>query len=288
MKITEAARDYVQKRNLSRTVIHCADRFAAVIGNIRISRVTQHHIEKFKDAGKVRGWTAWTIKGTCKDIRTLARHYCGRTFELRVPVPKPKPDPTSIEVINAIWPHMAPWSRQWLVLAYWCSLRLDDSIRLQLSISDSSVIEWEASKTGKLHQVPVPGWLRSHLTAAQLPYRRAADHAQVIVRAELARVSNLADVPIVFPRNIRQRGLTEWQLSGPDAGAIIHGSGLGILDHYVPGVVILEKAMHRVRLPSCFGATPATAEDSLLNNFRRCDPAAQTLIVGTTERLAAG
>jgi hypothetical protein len=41
--------------------------------------------------------------------------------------------------------------------------------------------------------------------------------------------------------------------------------------------------------PSCFGASNESgSEESLLLNFRRLDPAAQGLISGTAERLAAG
>jgi len=42
-------------------------------------------------------------------------------------------------------------------------------------------------------------------------------------------------------------------------------------------------------VPACFGASQShDTESSLLSHFRRLDPAAQGLIAGTTERLAAG
>jgi hypothetical protein len=73
------------------------------------------------------------------------------------------------------------------------------------------------------------------------------------------------------------------------AGAIVHGAGLGVMSHYLDHLAVLQSAAPRVRLPSCFGASSESgSEESLLLNFRRLDPAAQGLIAGTAERLAAG
>jgi hypothetical protein len=58
--------------------------------------------------------------------------------------------------------------------------------------------------------------------------------------------------------------------------------------HYLDPLSILESASPRVRLPSCFGASSPTGEESLLSNFRRLDPAGQGLVTMTLERLAAG
>ena len=73
------------------------------------------------------------------------------------------------------------------------------------------------------------------------------------------------------------------------AGAILHGSGLsGVMRHYIDPLSVLESAAPRVRLPDCFGATAGDVESTLVANFRRLDTAAQGLIAGTAERLAAG
>ncbi len=108
------------------------------------------------------------------------------------------------------------------------------------------------------------------------------------MRGELDRVCDKADVPRILPKNLRQRAITEWTKTG-EAGAIIHGCGFignhAVMRHYVDKLAILESAAPRVRLPSCFGATPPTAESTLLDNFRRLDPAAQMLIAGTAERM---
>jgi hypothetical protein len=91
------------------------------------------------------------------------------------------------------------------------------------------------------------------------------------------------------PKQIRQTSVTEWTRANATAGAIVHGSGLGVMAHYLDPLSVLESAAPRVRLPSCFGACTETAsEDTLLSHFRRLDPAAQGLIAGTAERLAAG
>lgn len=72
-----------------------------------------------------------------------------------------------------------------------------------------------------------------------------------------------------------------------DAGALLHGHGLGTRDHYVSALEILTAAMDRVRVPAAFGAA-SSPEESFLHSFRRLDPSAQSLITGTAERMAAG
>lgn len=72
-----------------------------------------------------------------------------------------------------------------------------------------------------------------------------------------------------------------------DAGALLHGHGLGPRDHYVPALEILTSAMDRVRVPQSFGAS-SSPEESFLHSFRRLDPSAQNLIGSMAERLAAG
>jgi len=69
----------------------------------------------------------------------------------------------------------------------------------------------------------------------------------------------------------------------------VHGSGLGVMSHYLDPLSVLESAAPRVRLPSCFGAQASTTtEDALIASFRRLDPSAQGLVSMTAERLAAG
>jgi hypothetical protein len=121
----------------------------------------------------------------------------------------------------------------------------------------------------------------------RLPYRKSNDHAQTIVRGELDRVCQIAKIPRILPSQIRDRGITEWSKVSSDAGALLHGHGLGTRDHYVPALEILTAAMDRVRVPAAFGAA-SSPEESFLTSYRRLDPAAQNLIGSMAERLAAG
>ena len=266
-------------------------RFVGLMGDIEIGEVTQGLVDQFKAKAKEKDWKAWTIKGTVKDIRTLTRHFCGTTFPLGVRVPSPNPDPTPLEVVDAIWKPAPLWLRQWIVLDYWTCMRLDDSLRLIMRVQAGelaraeNMIQWTAEKTGKEHSVPVPDWLRQWLNPVAVPFHQVNDHAQDVVRAALAKCSESAGVSQVYPRNLRQRALTEWKRSSPDAGSIIHGSGLGVLDHYVPAIEVLSAAMHRVRLPSCFGVTVDDSE-VMLSAWRRLDPAAQKLVGEMTVRMA--
>jgi hypothetical protein len=171
---------------------------------------------------------------------------------------------------------------------YWSCARLEDCINLQLAADpDCRSIAWAAEKTGHKHRIPVPPWLRKWLEPVRLPYRKSNDHAQTIVRGELDRVCQIAKIPRILPSQIRDRGITEWSKVSSDAGALLHGHGLGTRDHYVPALEILTAAMDRVRVPAAFGAA-SSPEESFLTSYRRLDPAAQNLIGSMAERLAAG
>lgn len=291
MLISEAAETYVRERNLARTPVYSAGRFAAVVGDLPVEQICQNHIDRFKVDAESKGWSAWTIRGTIKDIRTLTRHFCGFSPTVQVVVPTPDPDPTPIQDIDSIWKHLDPWARQWLVISYWCSMRLDDSLKVQLDIHSGKhqgalFLLWTAGKTGRKHRVPVPKWMLSFLSPVDLPYSKVNDWTQETVRESLKRASQCCGIDQVYPRNIRQRGLTEWKRASPDAGSIIHGSGLGILDHYIPPIEILQAAMHQVRLPACFGAVGEKShEDDLLTSFRRLDPQGKDLVVMTAKRI---
>lgn len=117
--------------------------------------------------------------------------------------------------------------------------------------------------------------------------KRGNEHAQCVVRATLAGCCTAAKVDQVYPKNLRQRALTEWKRASPDAGSIIHGSGLGVLDHYVPAIEILSAAMFRVRLPQCFGVVVTDSEE-LMSAWQRLDPASQKLVKDMAARMATG
>jgi predicted transcriptional regulator len=288
MNIVEHARDYCTKKQIAKTPIYAVQRVAAVIGNIEANQVTRIHVEQYIEHARKSGVAEWTIKGAIKDLRTIVIDAGGPSLINPVRKPKPDPKPCDIADLDLVWTWLAPWSCQLVVLTYWCGIRLEDAIRLQLTVDPKwRSITWEANKTGHRHRIPAPKWIFQWLKPVRLPYRASNDHAQVIVRGELERVCQIAGIPRILPSQIRDRGITEWSKVSSDAGALLHGHGLGTRDHYVPALEILTAAMDRVRVPQSFGAA-VSSEDSLLNSFRRLDPSAQGLISMTAERLAAG
>lgn len=288
MHIVAHAREYCARKQIAKTPIYACQRVADVIGDIEASQVTQQHVEQYIQRARRDKVPEWTIKGAVKDLRTIVIDAGGPV--LLNPVRKPKPDPKPCEIadIDLIWQWLAPWSCQLIVLTYWCGIRLEDAIRLQLKVDAAwRSITWEANKTGHRHRIPAPKWFTKWLEPVRLPYQKSNDHSQVIVRGELDRVCTIAKIPRILPSQIRDRGITEWSKVSSDAGALLHGHGLGTRDHYVPALEILTSAMDRVRVPVAFGAAQSS-EDSLLSAYRRLDPSAQGLVSMTAERLAAG
>ncbi len=288
MHIVDHAAEYCRRKSIAKTPLSNVRRFAKVIGNIEAATVTQQHVEQFVSAARAEKIPESSIRGIVKDVRTIVLDAGGP--ELRNIVKKPKPDPKPCEIadLDHIWQWLSPWSCQLVVLAYWTCARLEDAIEIQLAAdAGCRSISWEANKTGHRHRIPVPQWLRKWLQPVRLPYRKSNDHAQVIVRGELDRVCEVAKVPRILPSQIRDRGITEWSKVSSDAGALLHGHGLGTRDHYVPALEILTAAMDRVRVPAAFGAA-SSPEESFLTSYRRLDPSAQSLIGNMAERLAAG
>lgn len=288
MHIVDHAAEYCRRKSIAKTPLSNVRRFAKVIGNIEAATVTQQHVEQFVSAARAEKIPESSIRGIVKDVRTIVLDAGGP--ELRNTVKKPKPDPKPCEIadLDHLWQWLAPWSCQLVVLKYWTCARLEDAIRLQLKADpEARSISWEANKTGHRHRIPVPPWLRKWLEPVRLPYKSSNDHAQVIVRGELDRVCEIAKVPRILPSQIRDRGITEWSKVSSDAGALLHGHGLGTRDHYVPALEVLTSAMDRVRVPAAFGAA-SSPEESFLTSYRRLDPSAQNLIGNMAERLAAG
>jgi len=288
MSLVQTAREYCARRRIKPVPVYSAQRFAAVVGDLEPSQITQETLEQY--ASKATDSVS-TIRGTIKDVLTLCKAAGVSGLYQFVRKPQPIPKPTPIESIEKAWPFLAPWSCQLVVILYWTGLRLDDAIELQIRGIDleADAIRWQASKTGKNHCWPLMRWMRLWLApVAKLPYCASNDHAQVIVRGELQRVSELGGVARIMPQQIRQRSVQEWTRANATAGAIVHGMGLGVMSHYLCPLMVLESAGPRVRLPVCFGGQQSqNTEEALISSFRRLDPAAQGLIAGTAERLAA-
>jgi hypothetical protein len=288
MHIVEHAAEYCARKHIAKTPLSNCRRFAKVVGDLESTAITQQHVEQFVSAARTEKIPESSIRGIVKDVRTIVIDAGG--IELKQIVKKPTPDPKPCEIadIDAIWTWLAPWSCQLVVMKYWTGSRLEDCLKLQLKADPQArTISWKAEKTKRLHRIPVPKWLTKWLEPVRLPYAKSNDHAQAIVRGELERVCQIAKIPRILPSQIRDRGITEWSKVSSDAGALLHGHGLGTRDHYVPALEILTAAMDRVRVPAAFGAAQSS-EDSLLSAYRRLDPSAQGLVSMTAERLAAG
>lgn len=288
MLIVEAATVYCASKHIAKTPVYNCKRFAEHMGNMETETITQEHIDQFVSIARKAKMPESTIRGTVKDVRTIVMGAGGVTIVNHVRKPKPDPKPCEISDIDAIWNWLAPWCCQLVVMKYWTGARLEDAIKLQLKV-DPNVrsICWEASKTKHKHRIPVPKWLNKWLHPVKLPYTKSNDYAQDKIRDALDVACLTAKVPRILPSQIRDRGITEWSKVSSDAGALLHGHGLGTRDHYVPAMEILTSAMDRVRVPAAFGAS-SSPEESFLNSYRRLDPHAQGLLGNMAERLAVG
>ena len=291
----EEAQRYLASRNISRREpLYSANRFARAVDDLPADEVTFQHLNAMRQKliGKLSNRT---IESTVADLLTVIAWVTGKAPAKGEPlkVEAPDPRPVNIDEINATWAHCPDHVKAFIAFGYWSALRQSDCMRWLNYAKNSDndpVILIVAQKTEKRHRIPYPSWLRSIVNAQRFPYR-VTDFGRKSIRRDIANACKEANVPIWTPKHLRQRGVTAWFDASPSAGAIIHGSGMprGVIRHYIDNTSLLESAMTRVRLPSCFGANGgAMLEDSLLSAFRRLDPSAQGLVSMTAERLAAG
>lgn len=143
--------------------------------------------------------------------------------------------------------------RALLFLGYWTGLRIGDLRRLTWASVFTDRIEWKASKTDVAHVFPVTADVQRHLDMV-----RGLDSVYVVpiargslrfIRKELSRLCRLAGVESFGPQKMRRASVTEWGCTTNDAGALIHGCGLGIRRHYVNPLKVLSRASERFELP---------------------------------------
>lgn len=291
MKITELAQQYVAQHGLAKTPIYSANRFAKYCGDKEPAEITEILLQDFRKAAESDTISAWTIRGTLKDLRTLLRSVGHDVRVEKVRLPQPDPRPVPLDDLEIIWKFCPAWLQQFLAVSYWTAARLDDVIRMQKSLTCvPTVLQHVASKTKFRHRYPVPVWLRQWLEPVKLPYHNNFDWSGAVVRASLSEICRFCDVTVMLPNHVRDRSLNEWMRASPSAVGVLHGSHLGTLRHYVDPLLILESAAPRVRVPQCMlgNCKQVDTEGTLIDNFRKLDPQAQGLIASTTERLAAG
>jgi hypothetical protein len=285
MLVTDFARAYVEERGIEKTPVYSANRFARMMGDRSIDEVDEAALAQWKKLSEAANLKIWTIKGGLKDLRTLIRARGSDVKIAKIKPPEPNPQPVDLEILDKLWPHLADWSRQWLVIAYWTALRFADTVRMQ-RVVDGKKLEWRANKTGHRHRWPVMEWLPPHLAPVKLPYTANEDHSEVIVRAELDRVCAKADVPRVLPSMIRDTSLRAWMQADARVGEIVHGCRLGVIGHYVDPLDIISPVAPRVRVPDCFGACKEKQpEEALVASFRLLDPQAKDLVLMTAQRM---
>jgi hypothetical protein len=290
--ITEA-KLYLSEKNIKRREpLYSANRAAKILGDIPIESLQIAHLEALRRTWHDGPLSPRTIESTISDLMTLYRHHTGNPLASgqRLQVPQPCPSGVSHNIINAIWPACSPWVRSWIALTLWSGLRLSDALKVLLRYRLQSWPETlvvVASKTGKTHSIPVPHWLKQIVTEGPYRFRAVSDFSRRALRQELRSAGETVGVPNLTPKHFRQEGITQWTIANASAGAVVHGSGLKILGHYVVQSALLEKVSSAVTMPACFGACTASPE-KLMETFRRLDPQAQELISKTAERMAAG
>lgn len=286
--LVQFAAKYCEQNDLRKTPVHGSSRFVRLTGQGDVDAISTDTLCHFRQSAKAAGLSPWTIEKTITDVMTLVHKATGKHLQpgRRLRRPRPQPAPAPIEAIEAIWIHAQQWLRQWLVLAYWTGLRLADSITLIESLTDKprDILQHRAHKTGHLHCWPVPQWLRPWTTSQDHQFPRCRVNAGKDVRTALWVACELAGVATLHPKQLRQRAVTEWGKANGMAGAILHGSGLRVLGHYVDPLSVLESAAPQVRLPACFGASSDTA-DRMSEVYRRLDQQGQELVLHTAERM---
>lgn len=290
MKISEYAEYYCTIQGVARTVVFNANRFAKLIRDCELSELCRDDLDRFVAVAGALGLTKSSIGGTIRVLRTLTRH-AGIEIEFPSVGTSKKPlNPPTIETIDAVWPYLEPWAKQHVVVSWYTAARLADVISMQIAGFDptANALRWTASKTKIEHIAPLPDWVRQWLPTVALPFKVSNDWSQVIVRDELAKSCNLAGLAPILPREIRQAGYEAWAAVDGLACKVLHdGKVEGVMTHYISPMSILQNACPRLRPPSLMrGELQATAEQQLLDSFRRMDSEGQTIITSIADKIA--
>lgn len=281
-----------ERRKKSRNPVYTADRFVRLVGDKPIETITTADLEAFRSACSDLNYSPHGIESGIGDLVSMNFAATGKRLDRgqRLKIPRPQPNPATIDQISAVYTEAPAWLRQHLAVAYWTCLRVFDSLTFLRSNPDptSEVIRWTASKTGHNQSWPIPSWLRRHLAMQVVrPVGCPRNHGKRVLRREIRAAAQRANVESFTPQQLRQRGLTEWSRANAMAASIVHGSGLGILNHYVDPIAVLESAGPSVRLPAAF-ASDAEREElaSLPAIVSRLDSEARRIVMETAQRFA--
>ena len=252
-----------------------------------VEGVTVERLNAWRLAAAAAGLSARTIEDTISDVLTLCRRVGrvvdrGRSLRQARSV---RPVPTLDAIAKGYeaastdqWPAAgnahearlaavdgATWWRAWLAVAMWTGLRLGDMLRLEWSSVGDERIATTAGKTQTRHVYPMCEQVSRHLEPLRavgldlvFPFPKWSAPR---VRRELARLD-----PTLGPQALRRCSITQWTLADPEAGRIVHGSGLTVVHrHYLDGERVLAKAGPAFEWPECFGVTTTTRRRLELN-----------------------
>lgn len=251
---------------------HNLNRWIKLGGCDAAEQVTTDVIETWRSVARQCELSATTIEDTISDVLTWIRR-------IRLPAPdrgrslrrkrQPKHVPTLDQFDSAYlacvdhrWPcrgisqvqglrrvSSRDFWRAWLVVGYWTGLRLGDMLSLEWDDISADRLSVTAEKTGHEHAFPMHSILKAHIEPLTRSGERrvfpVATWAQPRVRRELGRLANGYG-----PQPQRRLAITAWTAADPEAGRIIHGTGLDVVNrHYLDALAILERHAPAVRWP---------------------------------------
>ena len=236
--------------------------------------VTAEAVQRFRQSAVKSGLAARTINDTIADVCCILKGTGQDVPETgrRLIEPAPRAEQPTVRELGllyeaapqAVYPQKmtekdrtAFW-RAFIVLQYHWPFRLSDLLRLKLrDIYDGDSepyprAELKGEKTGAIYAYPLTECCRRHLesmkhtTESILPVR-----SRKHLRAELARLCELAAIPKYTPQSIRRASLTSYACLGNDCGALAHhgASGLGVRAYYVSMIRVLSQAIDRFDVP---------------------------------------
>lgn len=288
--------------NRRRDYLCACNRWERYSANPDLSEITAETVNAFRDACVAKGLSAATIETSCKDLVRVAKWNGitldrGRPLRLRRPSPfVPRLDDVArvyAMADQASWPKR-PWCscRDWwralLVVAVWTAFRRGDLARLTWDDVADGSIATVANKTGWTHRLPMCATVQRHLMTLDQPgrperifdlprstsYRACRDQFAVLCCAAGVR-------PVLTLQQLRRLSITSWSSVSAEAGRIVHGSGLGVLGHYLDQRRILDSAAPRFPWPAVMRLGEPTnghEPEDIFERLRRATPETQQLV----------
>lgn len=206
------------------------------------------------------------------------------------PIAPTVPEMTAIGAVYAIadqsrW-RSCDWWHAMLAVSLWTGLRIGDLRLIEWGDVKADRIERVANKTGKRHVYPIPHEVSRLLK--NLPHTDATIFALKpgcvrFARRELARLCEVAAVPKFGFQMVRRASVTEWSACNADAGAIIHGTGLGVRAYYIDPLTVLRRAADQFCWPEQMRDRDTLAQKRL--SVEQLERAVSRLGIADIERL---